>query len=332
MFFGQQLAAQKVDTLVHINGNIMTGELKKLNNGILYFKMDGMGTIKVEAEKINTLKTRKLLQIRTEQGELIFGQIDTSVSSGYVKVGYGVNKKNIMVLDLIEIYPIKLTFWLRTSGKFDFGLDYAKSTSMLRANTSGRIEYRREKASVNLNWSSYASSQIVDTTTITTRKADASLSYKKLIRGRWLWSGIIGDNSNSELGLDLRIYAGLTLQNDIIYTNRHHLFAQIGLNANREFPTDGEIINNPEAMVSISYYVYKHSRPEISISSHIEAFPNLTLNGRWRLDTHLDLNVEVFYNFYVGFKIYSNFDSMPTSQNASSTDWGSSFTLGYSFN
>ena len=47
-----RVSAQKDDTLIHINGNIMTGEIKKMVDGILYFKMDGMGTISVEAEKI----------------------------------------------------------------------------------------------------------------------------------------------------------------------------------------------------------------------------------------------------------------------------------------
>ena len=124
--------AQKTDTLVHINGNVMTGEIKKITDGILYFKMDGMGTIPVEAEKIRTYKSRKLLQIRTKQGKILLGNIDTAEAYGYVKVGYGVNKEYISVLDIIELFPIKSTFWQRISGDFDFGLDYSKSTNMAK--------------------------------------------------------------------------------------------------------------------------------------------------------------------------------------------------------
>jgi hypothetical protein len=326
------VSAQKDDTLIHINGNVMTGEIKKMIDGILYFKMDGMGTISVEAEKINTFETQKLLQIRTKQGKIIFGRIDTTTSIGYVNVGYGINKENIRVLDIVEIYPIKATFWLRTSGKMDFGIDYAKSTNMLRANTSGRIEYRRKKMSSKFVWDSYVSAQGVDTTIHNTSKADANLSITNLIKGRWLWTGLIGENSNSEMGLDLRLYVGLTIQNDIIYTSRHHLFAQAGFNFNREYPTMGEILENPEGFLSVSYYVYKHARPSISLSTNVDILPNLKFNGRWRLDTNVDLNIEVFHNFYVGFKVYTNFDSKPATENAASTDWGSSFTLGYSFN
>jgi len=326
------LSAQKTDTIYHINGNVLTGEIKKMSDGILIFKMDGMGTIKVQTEKIVTFKSRKLLQVRTRRGELIFGKIDTSLSSGYVNVGYGVNKKQILILDIVEVYPIKTTFWLRLNGKLDVGIDYSKSTNMLRANTSGLLEHRRQKTSTKIVWNTYGSSQLIDTNIVTNKKVDANISHTQLIKGAWLWTGTFGENSNTELGLDLRLYFGGTIQNDIIYTNRHHLYAQLGVSFNREFPAEGEIIDNPEALFSLNYLVYKHTDPEFSLTTHVDAYQNLHFNGRWRLDTNFDVKIEVFNNFFIGFKIYSNFDSKPSSEHAESLDWGSSFTVGYSFN
>jgi len=46
--------AQKTDTIVHINGDVLTGDLKKLTYGVATWKMDGMGTISMEEVKINT--------------------------------------------------------------------------------------------------------------------------------------------------------------------------------------------------------------------------------------------------------------------------------------
>ncbi len=40
------LYAQKTDTIVHINGNVMTGELKKIVYGVATWKMSGMGIVK----------------------------------------------------------------------------------------------------------------------------------------------------------------------------------------------------------------------------------------------------------------------------------------------
>jgi len=333
MFFVSTITwAQKTDTLVHINGNVMTGEIKKMVDGILFFKMDGMGTISVEAEKIRTYKSNKLLQIRTKQGNLILGNIDTAEAFGYVKVGYGVNKEYVRVLDIIEVFPIKSTFWLRTSGNFDLGFDYAKSTGMARANTSGNIQYRKPKLLTNLSWDSYGTAQNNnDDSVVINEKADITYNFKRLIKGRWLWVGNLGMNSNSELGLDLRLYFGLNIQNDMVYTNRHHLFWQTGVSLNREFPQDGDIVNNPEALFSVTYNIFKHSSPKISLSSNLSAYPNLKFNGRWRLDGNVNLKVELFKDFYLGFNIYYNYDSRPPSIDASTHDYGFSFSIGYSF-
>jgi len=324
--------AQKTDTLIHINGNVMTGEIKKVTDGILYFKMDGMGTIPVEAEKIRTYKSRKLLQMRTKHGKLIFGSIDTAEAFGYVKIGYGVNKEYVKVLEIIELFPIKSTFWKRVSGNFDFGLDYAKATDMARINSSGNIDYRKPKLLSSIAWNSFISAQENDQdSVIVNDKVDFAYNFKRLIKGRWLWVGNIGINSNSELGLNLRMYLGVNLQNDIVYTNNHHLFWQIGGILNREFPLEGDVINNSEALFSVSYNIYKYTRPEVTLTSNVSAYPNLKFNGRWRLDTSIDLKLELFYNFYIGGKVYTNYDSKPASENAANTDWGFAVSIGYSF-
>jgi hypothetical protein len=324
--------AQKTDTVIHINHNILTGEIKKVIDGILYFKMDGMGTIPIEAEKIRTYTTRKKLQIRLKSGELLFGTIDTSLQRGYVKVGYGVNKETVSVLDIVEVFPIKSTFWLRVTGNFDFGLDYSKSTDILRSNTSGRLDYRKEKIYTAIYWNSYFTMQDVTKDSVQiNEKMDYNFDFKGFIKGKWLYVGRLGVNSNQELGLNARIFLGAGIQNDLIYTTRNHFYWQFGGNFNREYNDDGTIIENPEALLSASYIIYKYSRPEISLSANVSMFPNLTFNGRWRLDTDLQLKIELFYNFYVGFKIYTNYDSKPNVATAANNDWGAAFSLGYSF-
>ena len=326
------LSAQKTDTLVHINGNVLTGEIKKMVDGILYFKMDGMGTVSVEAEKIRTMQTQKILQIRTSDKKLILGSFDESDDYGYVYVGYGVNKKKIRVLDIIEIFPIKSTFWLRTSGNFDFGFDYTKSTNMTRLNSSGRIDYRKQKIYSALYWNSYVTLQeITEDSSALNDKMDFNYDYKGYMNRSWLLVGRIGLNSNKAMGLSARVFFGAGFQKDIVYTTRSHLYWQLGGNFNREFAESGNITTNQELALSLGYDIFKHSSPKVTLTSNIGMYPNLKFNGRWRLDTDLYLNLEVFHNFYVGFKVYSNYDSMPVDENAANNDWGTAFTIGYSF-
>ena len=59
-----QCLAQKTDTIVHINGNILTGDFKKMNYGVVTWKMDGMGTIDLEEPKIQTIISSKMFEIK----------------------------------------------------------------------------------------------------------------------------------------------------------------------------------------------------------------------------------------------------------------------------
>jgi len=53
--FQENSIAQKTDTIIHINGDVLTGDLKKMAYGVVTWKMDGMGTISLEEVKINTI-------------------------------------------------------------------------------------------------------------------------------------------------------------------------------------------------------------------------------------------------------------------------------------
>ncbi len=55
--------AQKTDTLVMLNGNVITGEIKELDYGLLIYKTSGMGTLKVKRENINSLKSKKRFEV-----------------------------------------------------------------------------------------------------------------------------------------------------------------------------------------------------------------------------------------------------------------------------
>ena len=63
-----KLSAQKIDTIIHINGNVLKGEFKKLVYGVVTWKMDGMGTINFEEPKIQTIISKKTFEIKMDDG------------------------------------------------------------------------------------------------------------------------------------------------------------------------------------------------------------------------------------------------------------------------
>jgi len=144
--FASMGIAQKTDTLVSTNGNIITGEIKKIEYGLLTYKVSGMGTLSVEMEKIQSLKSVKQFQITLNNGLLYFGSLDTVNSvEPKVKIISRAQSYTVSVTSIVEIFPIKSNFWLRTSGDFSLGGNYAKSTRLLQMIFSGNLYYRDRK-------------------------------------------------------------------------------------------------------------------------------------------------------------------------------------------
>ena len=95
--------AQKTDTIVHINGNVLTGDLKKLVYGVFTWKMDGMGTISLEEVKVNTIISKKQFEIKMKDGTIYFGSLDSSRIYRKVNILVEKQRKLVAIDDIVEV-------------------------------------------------------------------------------------------------------------------------------------------------------------------------------------------------------------------------------------
>lgn len=321
--------SQKTDTIIHANSNVLLGEIKKLNNGIISFKMDGMGTINFEVDKINTFRSNKQFQIIVKSGHQYFGSIDTSSVNRMVKIKLINGTELVPIEDIIELYPIKKNFWLRTSGLFSLGFNYSKGSGVTNLNTSGKLDYRNRKSYTVLNWDENTTMQ---KDTITSNKTDVSINFQRILVNRWYIGFNTEASSNSELGLDLRALVGLSIINYLVQNYHNRLYLSLGANGNREWPQGVETPNNNfEGLLGVNYHFFKFTNPEIHITTYLNAYPNFTTSGRWRVNYSVDAMVEVINDFYVGVNFYYDFDNKPASADASTNDYGITTTISYSF-
>jgi sRNA-binding regulator protein Hfq len=323
---------QKTDSLYHVNGNIMTGEIKKLDHGILSFKMDGMGTISVKHESISTLKSNKLLEFTSDRGRTYFGKIDTCNQEGKIKIITAYDTVEMHMYQLVEIFPIRNNFFRRLSGKFDLGFNYTKASDVGRVNFDVNLSYRYKKYSWNL-YSSNIQTYTPGDTVAPSSKHDAQITFQRKLNRRWLWTTFIATNQNTELGLQLRGQAGAGAIFNILHRSKARFYFQNALVPNFELGTESDKYEtNLEFRTTLNYDFYKHTDPEMYITSYVDLYPSLSNWGRYRVNYNLDARVEIVNNFFIGLKYYYNFDSNPTSTIASQNDYGITTTLGYSFN
>lgn len=330
LLFGLSVNAQKTDTLIHINGNIMTGELKKLQYGVLTWKMDGMGTIEVEIPKINTLKSAKRFDVRLQDGSRYYCSFGAGEESHTLYILLTTEQKKVQVDDIAQIFPLKKNFWLRTSGDIGFGGNYSKGSNLLTISLSSNLNHRRESTNIEFAWNTYYTFQ---GDSLSSTKSDARLTWERLRRSKLSYGANLGMGQNSELGTKVRLDFTLVGIYDILYNSWTRLSGFMGASIEREIPYgDAEPVENLTGLVALGWKVYKLTSPKVWVEAEARYIPYFTSNNRYRLNFNLKPKVGMLgNNLKVGFNTYYLYDSRPTSEEAHKEDWGASLEFSYSF-
>ena len=325
-----KVIAQKTDTIVHINGNVLTGDFKKMMYGVVTWKMDGMGTISMEEIKINTIKSNKQFEIKLKNGAIYFGTFDSSAIARKVNIIYHDQRELVGVDDIVEVYPIKGNFWMRTTGKFSLGGNYTKGSNIASLAFSGNLDYRKQKTYFNLTWDDNNTYQ---GDSLTASKANVTFAWQRLLKNYWSSSIAVGTSQNTALGIKQNAFLALAGIRDISYNAWNRLYIGAGLVAIRQIPLDDSEVNNDlTGIVQLVWKVYRNNSPKISLDSNIDFLPYLTSGGRYTAAFNLNPSISVFSNdFKVGISFYYNYDSQPATEDAANSDYGINLQITYVF-
>jgi hypothetical protein len=324
--------AQKNDTVYLLNGDRITGELKRYENGLLVLKTDGLSTINIEYDKIRTVFSGKYFEIVKKSGFSYFGSITKSKSERSIDICITNDTVNEPIADIVEITQINKRFWKKFDGSFELGLSYYKATNTLQYFFNGDLNYRARKDLLALEVGLLFSEQDISDSLIITRKNDIGLNYSHFFQGRW-WGGIGTKwQQNTELDLDYRIQLGLGAGYDIVRTNPVRFYVMGGLLVNREKPTDSvSFSTNFEGLLSLKFTWLQFRHPKIDISSNFDAYPSINIRNRYRLEYNLSVKYEIFKDFFIGLTYYNDYDSKPSGGGPALNDWSVIFSIGYSF-
>jgi hypothetical protein len=327
--FWPVVSAQKTDTIVLANGNIVTGEIKRLSLGILDYKTDAAGTISVKWEEVIQIKSPKKFDIRTDEGARYFGSFRFTEEKGVVRIHFVNNSIDVALAKIVEIHPLRRTFWMRLDGSVDVGFNYTKASEVSQLNIGGNTTYWGEKWSSTLSFNSIITTQ---PDRPQSRKQDATFSALRFLKNQWNIMSILGVEQNTELGLDLRSLFSLGVNNDIIHTKRNYFNAVVGLSVNREWSNGFEAVtNNLESFIGLQFKKFKHVAPKMDISSTILLYPSLSDWGRVRLNLEVKSKFEIVSDLFLSLSFYDNFDNRPATEGAARNDWGVTLSVGYSF-
>src|SRR5277367_2434895 len=125
-------ARDSTDVIVMKNGDRLTGEIKGLNQGVLYMSMEYiLGTSSVQWSQVAHLESKQLFLVKTEDGSVYTGTLNTTDTAGAgrpmeIEVAEASTSKVIPRARIVEMDMTSTKFYQRFNGNISTGIIYSK--------------------------------------------------------------------------------------------------------------------------------------------------------------------------------------------------------------
>jgi len=332
------LAADKTDQVWLKNGDHLTGEIKKLQLGIFYFKPKyALNAIEIDWNEVDRIDSVERFNVIFTNGETHSGVI-RKVSATDTPLDFTINDDGQTVatekLDVVNIQPQKSSFVAQLNGSIDYGFSYVSGNNQLQSSLGANVAYRGEKNQMSSSLSSSFSGQsdAEDTT-----RESFSADYSRILTKQYFVTGINTLLSSSQQQLDLRVTLGAAFGRTLIRTDRTVFVASLGAVASREkytadsavtLSTGADPETTSELLGTLDFSNFKFDA--YSITSNLRIYPSLSTWGRVRVGSETNVSWEFIKDLYWNLRVYENFDSKPPI-NAPKNDFGITTGLGWKF-
>ena len=321
--------AEENDVIILDNGDKMTGEIRKLDRGMLEFKPDRINVIQIEWVRVDFLYSPDQFDLNLESGVRIVGALEKAEEKGRLVVVSEGGQITLDMITVVAMYPLHVRFWKRLRGYLDVGLSYQRAQEKVEWKLGGEVTYRGERWMYKLDSSSYFSQQ--ENIEGTTRN-NAQLTARRILKNRWIVGFLTTHEQNDELNLDYRALLGGVFGRFLVQSNRNFLLVSAGLTGTREKYSDSEDIGyNAEALLSVWYEAYKYVSPKLTFATTLTVFPSLTSRGRVRTNFSARLSYEIFSDFFLSLNGFYNYDNHPPGEEARKHDYAIDTTITWTF-
>jgi hypothetical protein len=329
-------AVAQNDTLVLKNDDLMVGEIKSMDKGILTIETDYSDVdFKVSWSGIKRVRTNRYYLITLSDGRRFNGsfkslddekvEIDTELPVLLIKFSNKTSKTEkpfvgkviVPTMDMVYLAALDEGFWSRLSANIDFGWSLTKANNLRQVSFTSGLGYLadRWKISSSINAMNSTQDEVEPT-----KRIDGSVDFNYFLPNDWYALYNLGFLSNTEQKIKLRVNNMIGMGKYIVHTNKTYLGAAAGLNLNTEEFLDEENSANSsaEAFIGGQYNIYDIG--DLDLLTSVTAYPSLTESKRFRTDFKFDIRYEFKFDVYFKISTTVNYDSNPT-EGASSLDY-----------
>jgi hypothetical protein len=322
------VAGPKTDVLRLDTGDVLTGEIKSLNQGQLTYKTDTMETVTIKWNHIVRLTSPNQFLVTIEGGAQYFGALTGADSDRILRVAFLGRQDDLPMGEVVRIQAIEDGVWDRMSISLSMGLSYTQASEVTQFNFDGSLSYRdrRHYAAIDASTIQTYEGDVDDRS----EQFDTGLQYQRTLTGRLFAVASMAGDGNDELGLELRLSGGLGAGFRLVETPSNVLTLVGGVSANREWSTGDETpTNNYEAVANSTYSLKFYESPKTDIDVSGTYYHSLD-GERFRVDLDVSGRRELIKDFFVVLSFYENYDSEPVAEDAGRTDRGYVLQLSWS--
>jgi len=130
LLINSHLFTQKTDVVIMNNGDHITGEIKRLELGILVFKTDDIETINIKWDKVKSVQTKNFYEIELQDGRVYFGSISPGNIDASLLIKGVTTETRLFMNYIVKITRIRETFWDILDGYVRLGVSFTKASQI----------------------------------------------------------------------------------------------------------------------------------------------------------------------------------------------------------
>jgi len=294
------------DTLWVKNGNVLYGEIKGLNAGILTIETPySDDDFTIDYDEVVKLRIERQCLILATGGIRIVGYL-ASENPGQVTITTNKGSADVYSLKYItRIQQIESSFFSRFYGNVDIGFNLTKANNQRQLNIGGGLHYKGFKWLSDLDISSLVSNR---DDVEETQRTNLNLGVTRLLSDKWFMRVTGSFLSNTEQNLQGRYSVRAGAGRFLAATSKLFFALLGGLNYNNENYQD-ETLNKQSTELYLSSSLDMFNFKDFSLNTRIDFYPSLSERGRIRVDYILNTKYDLPYDFYVKAEFQFNYDN-----------------------
>ena len=325
--------AKRKDVVIMNNGDHFTGEVKRLENGLLYVETDYVAdNIGLDWNQVHSVQSTATYRIVLNNGTRLEGKIEKVAGEKTQDHDFVIQEAteevDVPSATVVSIDTKKPTFWRQLQGSIDLGYSFSSGNSQTSTNVDTDVAYRTTAWEAATSYDSTFGGQAGASKT---NRQDLQTTFAKFLNRNSYLVALSDFLHSSQQDLTLRTTLGGGYGRYLKRTTNSNLSWLAGVAfVNESFDTTAGRPSDQQADALVGLQ-YSYVRFKVGdFNSQLLVFPGLTDTGRVRVTTNNSINIKLVNNFHFTFTFWDNFDSRPP-VTAKRNELGVSSGIGWSF-